>query len=623
MTRFGFHTPSAAWLLFLAIPIVILYFLKLKRQRVIVPSLVLWQQVIQDSRVNSPFQKFKRHLLLILQLILLLLLAIAAMQPYWRGVETDTERVLILVDRSSSMGAIGKETQKSRLDLVKEQVHQMIDEIGPGQEIGIIAFSESAQQAIGFDSNKRLLREALDKIAIHDVPSNLTAVVRMAEAMGRTTAFDKVLLMSDGNIPPDTDFQLPYELEYLQIPAAGVNVGITDVTAQRNGASGWAVFVGLHSSGDVGMPIELLILRNGVIIGMERVVLRSDGTGRVIIPIETETETIVELRLKIGGFDSLAADNVAYLKLVPARPLEVSVSAVRSLRRALEVQKGIQLRTGASTAGVNVRHDLVVSDTDGSDAPTTLTVGSVPEDLRHLIKIYSEQTTVVDWRRSSSLLEHVRLGELVIMQSPKYVQGAKIDDLEDLHYEVLADGKDGPLIIKRHRGASLSYHLLFDPDQSTLPYRIGLPIMVSNLLRVARHRVGLSEAYGSRTGLLKSPKGLTPNATYLVRGPDELTRTEIAGADGVLSGIPAPRAGWYTFELDGKEVARIGASVLDVRETTLASVQKIGFEELSVSASEGTIQTNRQLWPIMAFLALMLLVCEWWYFNRRSGVLTS
>ena len=46
MSRFGFHALASAWLFSLIAPLVLFYFLKLKRPRVIIPSLVLWQQVL-------------------------------------------------------------------------------------------------------------------------------------------------------------------------------------------------------------------------------------------------------------------------------------------------------------------------------------------------------------------------------------------------------------------------------------------------------------------------------------------------------------------------------------------------------------------------------------------------
>ena len=66
----GFYALGAAWLFLLLIPLIVLYFLKLKRPHVRVPSLTLWRQVLQDRRVNSPLRRFKRNLLLLLQLLL-------------------------------------------------------------------------------------------------------------------------------------------------------------------------------------------------------------------------------------------------------------------------------------------------------------------------------------------------------------------------------------------------------------------------------------------------------------------------------------------------------------------------------------------------------------------------
>ncbi|HEY4260851.1 MAG TPA: BatA domain-containing protein, partial [Schlesneria sp.] len=59
----GFSALIHAWWFLLLIPLIIFYFLKLRRPRMEIPSLALWRQVVNDQRVNSPFQKFKRNLL--------------------------------------------------------------------------------------------------------------------------------------------------------------------------------------------------------------------------------------------------------------------------------------------------------------------------------------------------------------------------------------------------------------------------------------------------------------------------------------------------------------------------------------------------------------------------------
>ena len=121
MMPFGFSAPLAAWLALLVIPLVAFYFLKLKRPRTEVPSLVLWQQVMNDSRVNSPFQRFKRNLLLWLQLLLLLLFVLAAMQPYRRAKQGQRLHLPILIDCSASMGACEHPGGATRLDEARQR----------------------------------------------------------------------------------------------------------------------------------------------------------------------------------------------------------------------------------------------------------------------------------------------------------------------------------------------------------------------------------------------------------------------------------------------------------------------------------------------------------------------
>ncbi len=63
------------WLILAAVPpaIVLLYFLKLKRRPLEVPSTYLWHKSIEDLHVNSIWQRLRRNLLLFLQLLLVVL----------------------------------------------------------------------------------------------------------------------------------------------------------------------------------------------------------------------------------------------------------------------------------------------------------------------------------------------------------------------------------------------------------------------------------------------------------------------------------------------------------------------------------------------------------------------
>ncbi len=95
------------WTILAAIPpaVILLYFLKLKRRPVEVPSTYLWQRSIEDMHVNSIWQRLRRNLLLFLQLLIIFLAMLALLRPGCRGHKLIGNRFVFLIDNSASMSA--------------------------------------------------------------------------------------------------------------------------------------------------------------------------------------------------------------------------------------------------------------------------------------------------------------------------------------------------------------------------------------------------------------------------------------------------------------------------------------------------------------------------------------
>ena len=111
----NFAAPLAFAATALALPIIVLYILKVKRRRVSVPYLRLWEELLVETRARSLFQRLKRFYSLLLQLLILAALAFALTQPAFELASVKKESVVLLLDTSASMNALeGEERQVSR-----------------------------------------------------------------------------------------------------------------------------------------------------------------------------------------------------------------------------------------------------------------------------------------------------------------------------------------------------------------------------------------------------------------------------------------------------------------------------------------------------------------------------
>jgi hypothetical protein len=174
------------------------------------------------------------------------------------------------------------------------------------------------------------------------------------------------------------------------------------------------------------------------------------------------------------------------------------------------------------------------------------------------------------------------------------------------------------LILEKTDGDLMRVHLLFHPDRSTLIYRVGFPVLITNAVQAAMRRAQLSEVNAATTGVLPAIT-LSAGENVRVEGPGNFRHSAEAEADGKLTGIPAPRAGEY--KITGKsEPIRLGAALLSASETSLAGVEQIEFaEQLKVTAATAAPKVDRSLWWGLACVALAVLALEWWWFNRRPA----
>ena len=244
--------PWWQWVILAAIPpaIVALYFLKLRRQPLEVPSTYLWRRTIEDLHVNSLWQRLRQSILLLLQLLLIFLVMFALLRPGWQSEGVIGNRFVLLIDNSASMMA--DDVSPTRLDEAKARAAKIIAGMNASDVAMIIAFSDRAVPVQHFTSNKFELDRKLKSIEPTNHTSDLTEALRLAAGLANPLRFGdpnnpqdvatakaqpaELYIFTDGRFAPVSNFDFGnLKPRYVILGDDGAkNVGITAFSVARN-----------------------------------------------------------------------------------------------------------------------------------------------------------------------------------------------------------------------------------------------------------------------------------------------------------------------------------------------------------------------------------------------------
>ena len=98
--------PAALFLGALAVPIVVFYILKIRLRRIPVSTLLFWDQIFEEKKPRSLWQRMRYWLSLLLQLAFLALLVFAVADPIFRWQQARARRMVLVVDSSAVALAI-------------------------------------------------------------------------------------------------------------------------------------------------------------------------------------------------------------------------------------------------------------------------------------------------------------------------------------------------------------------------------------------------------------------------------------------------------------------------------------------------------------------------------------
>ncbi len=648
-----FLTPITALIAAgITVPILVaMYFLKLRRKQMVVSTTLLWKKAIQDLQVNAPFQKLRRNLLLLLQLLILAALLVAFARPTLRATAQPGQRVVILLDHSGSMNATDIAGSATRLDEAKRAAIELVDNLEAGSNAMVVSFADRPRALTRFISDRGRLRAAIRGIAPTDQPGRLAEALRVIEPEAlEAEASDgeplAVYVVSDGRVQlPDNGAPAlrGAELTFVKVGSETPdNLGIVAFSARRDFERPQVVqvFARLQNSGPDAIETNLTLSLAGRVAQVQPVQIPSDSTQAVQFDFTAPGAAMVELAHDHA--DDLTADDSARLMLAPARRLRVllvgqpnaylerglEAAGVRELVRMTgekyEAQDPERLRRGGWDTSV-------VSDASGEGFDVVLFDGYAPQSVPPISSVSfgaappiddlavrpstddaPEAEAVLDWSRDNPLMRYVVLDDVVLSRPGRLAlpDGA----------EVLATGRAGPILAEVPGEAGVRHVVAsFDVLNTNWPLYVSFPVFLSNAVQTLGLG-GLADEAGVayRTGQVAVVPVAGDVERVRYRGPVAIDQP-VRGREATLDAFS--RVGVYTTD-DAVPVPfdRLPVNLLDPVESDLrpASVLEVG--SVAAEGEARTAAIRREVWPWFAWAALAVLLVEWLVYTRRMNL---
>src|SRR2546425_11425124 len=196
------------------IPIILLfYFMRPKRQNRVVGSTLLWQQALQDLQASRPWQRLRITPLLLLQLLAAIVIVLVLTRPAIFTTNPLSGDTIIILQASASMQAT--DVAPSRFDAAKSEISNLIDGMGPGDHISLLAMARTPQVLIAESQDSGRLKAALQRAQVTNQDADLQQALSLATSLAAGRTNIQALVVGDGHvIQPDQMLDLPFPPRY-------------------------------------------------------------------------------------------------------------------------------------------------------------------------------------------------------------------------------------------------------------------------------------------------------------------------------------------------------------------------------------------------------------------------
>lgn len=621
----SFLTPAALAGLAAAVPILLLYMLRLRRREQVISSTFLWRQVIQDTEANTPWQRLRRSLLLFLQLLILLLLALSLARPFVTVPTVSAGKIALLVDASASMTANDMDGQ-TRFEAALGKALGIVNNMNPQDRISLIGVGDVAEPLTSYTADQAELRLALNSMNAGQGRADWDTALTLAAAGAAGAENFSIVMISDGGIGAATSLpaNIPRPI-YVPVGQSSDNVAITALATRARAGQPPQLFAQVTNYGDSAAAISLVIRlddvlrlsRSGVIPPRSQLPIPFDE------PIAEPFHTLSAALTFDGDIDDfLALDNQAWAVRDEAsarRLFYVSADSNLFVEQVLRSLPGVQTFRGSPDN----------KQLPGDEFDLYVFNGWLPNRLPDGDMLIINPPSGAPLFAVGPTIEAASDIEIVDGESP-ITDFVDLDEMSLLQFrQVTADWAaplirtaEGDILLAGEANARQIAILPFDLRDSNLPLLIAYPILMANLLD-----------WFSPADIVSLPEGLSVGDPLVIQPPLLADGVRITLPTGETRDLPVNgralvftdtnQLGLYRLEIvQAGEVVRSQNFAVNLFATGESDISPVAEEDLTLGGGAVEAETNEQLglqefWGLLVILALLALLLEWFVYHRR------
>jgi len=580
-----------AWALLIAAGAVAagLFLIKLRPPRIVVPSLVLWQRVLDASPDLTRWERIRRAVSLVATVLLALLLGLAITRPaILAGNESPGHgRALIVLDSSWSMLARTR-SGETRWDRALAEARR-------------IALS-SDQAAIATTADGLVEGPTDDVVLLDAALRRLTPSGEGDTAWPAVAGVDATHFITDGAVlrPLDRGVVIHSVFE----PASNVAVTAFDVrpavlTAERGKPVVLAeAYLEVANFSAQPQKVRISLERGSTTLTAHDVQMGAGEAYRETIPIAGRGDAALHVHVAAPD-NALAIDDDGYAWVDRARPLSVMVvgSQTEWVRRVLAENPDVRVAYVTPAAYRAAGQDVTIFDRWAPpEAPREPALYFAPPGNAWLGTTRDELKPLWESPAAHPVVRGVDPATLRVDRARSY---------SSPELTPVAQSRQGtPVVYIDESAARRAVVVTFSAAESNLATAPGFPILVGNALEWLSHPLAPE---GSRRPGLAS---FSPAVSKL-SAPDGSSMPFVRAAGSDYAILKAP--GLYTAEGGGARSV-IAVNAADPQRSNIAHTSA----RTSSQVGEGGL--DRPWWIVCALMAFVLALVEWWTWQRRITV---